>query len=140
MAIISNNCYNTQYGSFQKWEIGNIIRALLIADEDIFGMIGDNVYPLVAPENTLGDFVVYNRTKYRKDEVKGGVYQDVCTIELKVISDNYDDSIALASYIDNALTGKHKLENGSVIKIMLTDSAETFAELKYIQVLEFEIR
>lgn len=133
-------CYNTGLGSYQKWFIGNDIRAILLNDEEIVNQVGNNIFPLIAPENTYGDFIIYLRQKYNKSMVKMGVYQDECEVALVGISDNYDSAIALASKIDNALSGQHTLENGVKIQITLADSTETFDDDKYIETLVFNIK
>ena len=133
-------CYNTGLGSHQKWRVGNDIRALLLKDEDIVNQVKNNIYPLIAPESTLGDFIIYVRNKYNKSAVKQGIYQDECEVAVVGISDNYDSAIALAAKIDNALTGGHTLENGVKIQITLVDSTETFEDDKYIETLIFSIK
>jgi hypothetical protein len=130
---------NTALNSYQKWFIGNDIRDILLADEEVSGQVGNHIYPIVAPENTIGDFVVYSRQKYSKDLVKQGVYQDECEVAVVCLSDDYDDAIALASKIDNALTGTH-IKNGVRIEIALKDSSETYDDNKYIETLLFSIK
>ena len=48
-------CYNTALNSHQKWFVGNDARAIMLADEDIVAQVGQNIYPLVAAEKTVGD-------------------------------------------------------------------------------------
>lgn len=133
-------CYNNGMQSYQKWYIGNDIRAILLADEDIVAQVGNHIYPLVAAENTDGDFIVYSRQKYSKKTVQMGVYQDECEVAVVCISDNYDNAIALASKIDNALTGKHTLASGTTVNILLADSTEVYDDNKYIETLLFTIK
>lgn len=133
-------CYNNGLGSYQKWFIGNDIRTILLGDEEIVNQVNSNIFPLIAPENTVGDFVIYMRNKYNKTAVKMGVYQDECEVAVIGISDNYDSAIALASKIDNALSGLHTLENGVRLQITLADSTETFDDDKYIETLVFNIK
>lgn len=132
-------CYNTALQSHQKWFVGNDARAIMLADEDIVAQVGQNIYPLVAAENTVGDFIVYSRSKYSKSDSKMGVYEDECTLAVIAVSDNYDSAIALASKIDNALTGSHQFE-GYKLTIRLEDSSEVFEDNKYIQTLLFDIK
>lgn len=133
-------CYNTGLGSYQKWFIGNDIRAILLKDEDIVSQVKTNIFPLIAPETTSGDFIIYMRNKYSKSAAKMGVYQDECEVAVVGISDNYDSAIGLASKIDNALSGHHTLDNGVRIQITLVDSTETFDDDKYIETLVFNIK
>lgn len=126
--------------SYQKWYIGNDIRTMLLSDEDIVAQVGQHIYPIVAAENTEGDFIVYSRQKYAKKTVQMGVYQDECEVAVVGVSDNYDNAVALASKIDNALTGKHTLASGATVNILLADSTEVFDDNKYIQTLLFTIK
>lgn len=133
-------CYNTGCQSYQKWFIGNDIRAILLADSAVTEQVGANIYPCVASENTNGDFIVYQRNKYSKEDTKMGVYSDNCEVAVVGLSDNYDRAIALASKIDNALTGYHIVGDGVKIKIELKDSTEVFEDDKFIETLLFEIK
>lgn len=132
--------YNTGLSSYQKWFIGNDIRDILLKDEGVSNAVGTNIFPLIAPESTEGDFIVYMRNKYNKSTVKMGVYNDECEVAVVGISDNYDAAIALAAAIDNALTGIHTLENGVKLQLMLSDSTEVFEDDKYIETLVFTIK
>ena len=131
---------NNSFNSYQKWFIGNDIRDILLSDSGVSEQVRTNIYPLVAHENTKGDFIVYLRQKYAKESVKAGVYEDVCEVAVIGISDNYDNAMALASKIDNALTGTHTNDEGKVIDIILIDSTEVFEDNKYIETLVFRIK
>ena len=139
----SYTCRNTACNSLQKWDIGNHVRTILLADADIAAQVGQHVYPIVAPENTDGDFIVYRRESYSKSSTKMGVYDDVCIVAVTAISDSYDDSVELASAIDNALFGTHTLTaDGETVQFecSLDDSTETYDENKYIQTLIIRIK
>lgn len=133
-------CWNTGLQSFQKWNIGNTLRTIMLDDASIIEQVGTDIYPIVAPEGTDDDFIVYRRSTYSKASVKMGVYEDKCEVAIIAISDDYDKSVQLASKIDNALTGKHILENGYKLEIMLSDSTEMFEDNKFIQTLIFTIK
>ena len=134
------SCYNTGCQSYQKWFVGNDMRAILLADSAVTAQVGSNIYPCVASENTDGDFIVYSRQKYAKLDTKMGVYSDECEVAVVGISDNYDRAIELASKIDNALTGYHIVGDNVRIKIELKDSTEVFDDNKYIETLLFSIK
>ena len=132
--------YNTGLNSYQKWFVGNDIRTILLNDEEIVNQVGNNIFPIIAPEKTVGDFILYVREKYQKSAVKMGVYQDECEVAVIGISESYDNAIELAHKIDNALSGQHILENGVKLQITLADSTETFDDDKYIETLVFNIK
>ena len=133
-------CWNTGLNSYQKWNIGNIVRNILLTDDAVKEQVKDNIFPIVAPDDTIGDFIVYKRMTYSKSSVKMGVYEDKCELAIIALSNNYDNSIALASKIDNSLTGRHLLENGYKLEIALSDSTEMYEDNKYIQTLIFTIK
>ena len=91
----------------QKWFVGDAIRDILIADADVYGQVGNHIYPIVAAENTKGDFIVYLRQKYGRSYVKQGIVEDECEVAVIAISENYDNAVKLAANIDAALTGTH---------------------------------
>lgn len=130
---------NSGLGSNQKWNIGTTIRAILLTDSNVAKQVGNHIYPLVAAENTDGDFIIYTRVKYTKSSVKNGVYNDVCEVAVTAVADNYDNSMLLACAIDNALTGQHILSDGTKLRISFLDGSETFEDNKYIQTLLFNI-
>lgn len=131
---------NTALNSYRKWYIGNDIRDILLADEAVFNQVGNHIYPIVASENTIGDFIVYSRQEYSKSSVKQGVYEDNCIVAVVAISENYDRAIALAEKIDLALTGTHIVQEDVSIDINLQDSSETYEDNKYIETLLFRIK
>lgn len=121
--------------------MGNVIRDILLADPQIYEQVGNHIYPIVAAENTKGDFIVYLRQKYSKLVAKQGVYQDECEVAVIAISENYDDALRLADNIDAALTGTHiNDEDGCRVDILLADSTETYEDNKYIETLVFSIK
>ena len=113
------------------------IRAILLSSEDIKEAIGEKVFPIIAPENTVGDFIAYQRDSYKQDSTKFGIYQQVPIVNVVAISENYDRSQHLASLIYDTLSGDFADPD---IHIELEDSTEDFIDNKYIQVLQFSIK
>ena len=139
--MINNTCYNSSgCGSYQKWRIGNDVRSILLANSGITTQVGQNIFPLIAPENVKGDFIIYQRDKYSKQTTKMGVYEDDCQLVVVAVAESYDDALNLAELIDNTLTGKHIKDDGTRITIDLVDSTEAFEDLKYIETLLFKIK
>lgn len=135
----SNTCPN-KLGSLHKWNIGNDIREILLADATVSGVVGQNIYPCIAPEKTEGDFILYRREKYSKSYTKMGIVEDACELTLLIISDDYDTSNALAAQVDNLLVGRHTRTDGYSFVVSLKDSTEAFEDNKYVQTMLFEIK
>jgi hypothetical protein len=126
-------------GTYPKWSVGNDVRSILLADSGITGMVGTDIYPLIAPENTQGDFILYSRERYSVRNVKMGIYEESCQLALNIVSDNYDNAIILAEMVNDALLGNHQL-NGNPITIELEDSTESYTDNKYLETLLFTIK
>lgn len=117
-----------------KFKIGTLIRKLIIEDEQINTLIGENIFPLIAPEDTQGSFIIYKRDEYSKNYTKDGIYRENCVIYITVVSDTYDEAQKIAIMINDLLEGY-----GQTFKIKLTDSTEDYEDNKFIQVLQFTI-
>lgn len=107
-----------------------------MASEEIAQLIGDKVFPIVAPDGTKGDFIIYQRDGYKQEYTKMGVARQIPTVFVNAISDDYDRSLQLASLIDDTLSGR--FSDPDVI-IKLEDSTEDYADKKYFQILQFSI-
>ena len=120
-----------------KFKITTKVRAALLAKPEITALIGDQIFPVVAPKDTKGDFLIYKRDEYSKDYTKMGISEQTCRVYVNAISEEYDRSQELAYQINEALEGKHP---GLKMEVFLVDSTEDFEDNKYIQVLLFEIK
>lgn len=119
------------------FDITKEIRAILLDSEIISFLIGDRVFPLIAPENTPGDYIVYQRDGYKQEYTKMGVSSHLPVVFVTAVSEDYDRSNRLASAIYDTLSGDFSDPD---IRIELEDSTEDFIDKKYIQVLEFTIK
>lgn len=117
-----------------KFKITNLVRSLLLENEEIKSLVCDKVYPIIAPADTVGDFLVYQREQYSKVRTNMGFFS-TCRVYVDAVSDNYDNSQQLAELIDATLEGVH-----GDVTIQMEDSTEDFQDGKYIQVLLFNIK
>ncbi|WP_294481843.1 DUF3168 domain-containing protein [uncultured Bacteroides sp.] len=113
------------------------VRDILLTSAEIKSMIDDKIFPLVAPEKTEGDYIVYQRDGYKQDTTKMGVCTQMPLVNVIAVSENYDHSQDLASLIYDTLSGDFANPD---IHIELEDSTEDFIDNKYIQVLQFSIK
>lgn len=119
-----------------KFKITTEVRAILQDSLDIKTMIGGKIFPLVAPNGTKGDFIIYQRDGFKQEYTKMGVARQVQTIFVTAVSDNYTRSQELASLIYDALEGDFV---DPVMKIRMEDYTEDYESGKYFQVLQFSI-
>lgn len=119
-----------------KFGITTDISSILLSDERITQLVGDNVFPIHAEEGTKGDFITYQRDGYFVERNKMGVHGQACKLFVSAVSDNYVRSVRLAELIHEALDGK--FTNPDML-IHLEDSTEDSVDGKFIQILLFSI-
>lgn len=120
-----------------KFKITTKVRTALLAKTEISEMVGTQVFPVVAPKDTKGDFIIYQRDQYSKEYTKMGIYEETCRVYISAISETYRRSQELAYQINESLEGIHMDLN---MDVKLIDSTEDFEDGKYIQVLLFDIK
>ena len=118
-----------------KFKITTTLRQILLADERLSKLIGSKIFPLIAPEDTEGDIVLYTRDEYSVINTKMGITTQVCKVYINVVSSDYDRGQDIAELIFGILQGDYS----DGMKIQLVDSTEDYADKKYIQVLLFSI-
>ena len=132
-----NSCRN---GICPKWFVGNEVREILINNPDIWVAVGNDIYPVVAPEGTEGLFILYQRDKYKKTYSKMGLVEEECHLIITVVADDYDAAITVANLVDQTLTGTHNTNDGCSYEMSLYDSTEGFEDNKYFEQLVFSIK
>lgn len=122
-----------------KFKVTSEIRDMLLKSGEVAHIVGDKIFPIVAPEKTEGIYVTYQREQYGVDRTKMGAAMETCQVYIFVVGDKYAESQDLAEKIFIALNGDHS--NG--LRIWLNDSTEDITgegqNKKYVQVLLFEI-
>lgn len=119
------------------FKITTEIRSILLASGEITAVIEEKVFPIIAPENTAGDFIVYQRDGFKQEYTQMGIASQSPLVNVTAVSDNYDRSQNLASLIYDTLSGDFRDPD---ITIQLEDSTEDFIDNKYIQILQFSIK
>ena len=119
-----------------KFKVTTKVRKRLLDKAEITALVGTKIFPVVAPKDTEGDFIIYQRDEYSKDRTKMGIASQRCRVYVNAISEDYDRSQEIAYQINEGLEGKHLKLN---MDVKLIDSTEDFEDGKYIQVLLFEI-
>lgn len=118
-----------------KFRITTVIRQILLQNSDLVELIGDKIYPLYAPDDTEGDFVLYTRDEYSIDRTQMGIVIQRCKVYINVVSTDYDRGQEIAEKIFDILDGDYS----DGMKIRMIDSTEDIADKKYVQVLLFSI-
>lgn len=116
----------------RKWKVGSWIRAKLID-------VCQNVFPVVAPENTKGDVIVYRRTSIERSQSHIGYYLDTVHYDIVIISDSYDRAAEIGEKVDDALSGTFVDEDGKRYVSQISGGYEDFQDGKYYNIITFKI-
>lgn len=122
-------------------EIGKAIKALLLADEAVTELIGKNIFPYPAIEDTDFPFACYTvndiQPHYTKDR---NSFEDTVVLELMIWSDKYENKIAVANACHKALQGKRAVVEGfDITGIRRISENEDFLEGAYGQSIQYTI-
>lgn len=122
----------------EKFTAIKAVVKILREDDGIrsFG-VEDKISPLVAPEGTDGDFLVYQRDGYERQDTKMGIALQRSIFYIIAVSMDYDRSLSLAEAVYTALEGDHPDEN---VRIRMEDYSEEYVDKKFLQVLRFSIQ
>ena len=71
------------------------IRQLLIDNEETYALIGDRIFPIIAPMSAKYPFVVYRRTSLQREStVNGPMGTPTVSIDFSCLSDTYETRTA----------------------------------------------
>lgn len=105
-----------------------------------------DVFPIVAPNGTQGNFAVYKRLNLEVDNTKDIYnYIEKTDIAITIVTDKYDDGLQLATnikmYLEH-LKGIYKTskeEDININDVTLIDASEDWNNDKYLQTMIFQI-
>jgi hypothetical protein len=125
-----------------KFSVCTLIRERLLADEKIKELVGNKIFPIIAPESSEGNYIVYVRDEYSIDRTKTGIAFHNCIVFISCVSSSYDESQKIADAVFQALDGKYKInsEQHNINAIEMIDSTEDYDGDVYIQTLSFSIK
>lgn len=125
----------------KAFEVGNIIKILLLSSDELTGLVGKRIFTAVAPEKTASPFIVYRRVGVTPHGTKDR--RSVCDtvkVEIAIGAEGYTQSVNVANAAIAALKAPiGDVEGVEVDEIRLTDSEEYFTEGCYVQDMIFEI-
>lgn len=117
------------------------IYSILSGNEEIKKVVGNNVYPVVAPLSTKNPYIVFKRQINTQNDNKDSRYS-IVTIELNVYSNDYQQSIKVAEIAKNTLENVYNKEvEGFKIKYIVSTSIdEDYNEDYYSQTMYFDAK
>ena len=121
--------------------ITKYIRTILSHDSNLMKKIPINqLYPVAAKTGTLFPYSVIIRTGMVNNQSKDGIYEDIVTVSIIVVDDNYYGSIDIANEIRNWLEGhSYKDETINITQMKLSSTSEGYYNDAFVQELIFSI-
>jgi len=121
--------------------ITKYIRKILEMDSDLMKKIPiKQFFPVDAKLSTKFPFAVIIRASMNDNLSKDGLYEDVVTILIYVVDDNYINSIEIANEIRNWLEGHiYKDDYININRIRLNSSSEGLENNAFVQELSFNV-
>lgn len=125
-----------------KFSVCTLIRERLLNDEKIKELVGNKIFPIIAPEATEGNYIVYVRDEYSIDRTKTGIAFHNCIVFISCVSSSYDESQKIADAVFQCLDGRYKINTKAqnINAIEMIDSTEDYDGDVYIQTLSFSIK
>lgn len=125
-----------------KFAVCTLLRELLLKDEEVSKYVKNQVYPIIAPENTSGNYIVYIRDEYSIERTKQGIYNQNCIVYISCVSTSYDTSQEIADAVFKCLDNKYNISNDKqyIESIEMIDSTEDYDGDVFIQTLQFKIK
>lgn len=117
------------------------IYSILTGNEEIKKIVGNNIYPVVAPLNTKNPYIVFKRQINIQNDNKDSRYS-IVTIELNVYSNDYQQTNKIAELAKNTLEDIYNKEvEGFKIKYIVSTSIdEDYNEDYYSQTMYFDAK
>lgn len=112
---------------------------LMLANEKLSSMVNGQIFPLVAPEDTTGDFIIYARTDGGTQMNMMCASDEWCELTYNVVTSKYMRGIEIAETLRAAL------QDITIDKepMILTKTKEDYVGegnlIKYVQILVFSV-
>lgn len=117
------------------------IYSIINTNQEIKKIVGNNIYPVVAPLSTKNPYIVFKRQINTQNDNKDSRYS-IVSIELNIYSNDYQQSNKIAELAKNTLENVYNKEvEGFRIKYILNTSIdEDYNEDYYSQTMYFDAK
>ena len=122
-------------------KVGKEIYSLLNGNDSLTGVVGSKIYPIIVEKETTYPFIVYKRSNIIPDYIipdytKDFHFKDEVIIDIICVSDDYSESVDIASMVRDILEDKRFAD---IESIKLESADEDFIDDAYVQTLSFNL-
>jgi hypothetical protein len=109
-----------------------VLRAALVADQTVNGLLGSRIYPLLAPATATLPLVTWQRTGIaREQSLKAPIGVPTVTIEYVIYAATYEQARQLADAMRKVLDGySGQADNTQVRNASLVNESDGFVTLE----------
>lgn len=117
-------------------KVGKEIYSLLNGSSLLTNIVGSKIYPIVVEKETTYPFIVYKRSNIIPSYTKDFHFKDEVIIDVICVSNDYSESVDIASIVRDILEDKRFT---GIESIKLESADEDFMDDAYIQTLSFNL-
>ena len=109
---------------------------LFRSNDSLTGVVGSKIYPIIVEKETTYPFIVYKRSNIIPSYTKDFHFKDEVIIDIICVSDDYSESVDIASMVRDILEDKRFAD---IESIKLESADEDFIDDAYVQTLSFNL-
>lgn len=117
-------------------KVGKVIYSLLNGSSLLTNVVGSKIYPIIVEKETTYPFIVYKRSNIIPSYTKDFHFKDEVIIDIICVSNDYSESVEIASIVRNILEDKRFTD---IESITLESADEDFIDDAYVQTLSFNL-
>lgn len=117
-------------------KVGKVIYSLLNGNDSLTNIVGSKIYPIIVEKETTYPFIVYKRSNIIPDYTKDFHFKDEVIVDIICVSNDYSESVEIASIVRNILEDKRLTD---IQSIKLESADEDFIDNAYVQTLSFNL-
>lgn len=117
-------------------KVGKEIYSLLNGSSLLTNIVGSKIYPIIVEKETTYPFIVYKRSNIIPNYTKDFHFKDEVIIDVICVSNDYSESVDIASIVRDILEDKRFT---GIESIKLESADEDFMDDAYIQTLSFNL-
>lgn len=117
-------------------KVGKAIYSLLNGSSLLTDIVGNKIYPIIVEKETTYPFIVYKRSNIIPSYTKDYHLKDEVVIDIICVSNDYSESVDIASIVRDILEDKRFAD---IESIKLESADEDFVNDAYIQTLSFNL-
>lgn len=109
----------------------SVLRAALVADATVSGLVGSRIYPLIGPKGSTLPLVLWRRTAIRREQTLAApMGVPTVVLEYQVLAETYEAARTAADAIRGVLDGyTGTADNTTVRQTSLEDEADDLVSL-----------